>query len=834
MAEQSRVYGNFRGVDFTSDPAQVSPYRFSYSVNMWKDYESQNGIAVETFPGYRRLATAGGNMNGIHKFGNKIYCHIDGKLYLLDEKLDGDGKFEGNFFTQKAEGLADNNSTSFVWGDMLYILDGEDYWVFDGDKLSKVSEKAYTPTVTKNDTEYEQKNILTNKYNEAISVPSLESTHSPNLTFSEHPFYVDDKMEETYSAHALTDADEIDYGVLKIPKYDTSGGTTKLIEGIAFWGTKGRNITDIILPSSIRFMSWSAFANYPSLKNVWFDGTQTQWERLLSHYGAYQAVSAMEAVGVAFHINETPTVDVLYTPKDVSGGTIDMKNIGTFIGDDWYINFQYVENGPLGTGSYLSVSNIEKAKTKSIVKTYTDGTTYGYFTKCTLVQSFNGNLFFSGNSVSPNKIWWCAAPADTSVPDPSYIGEFNDDLCGLDDSPIVSMMAQSSALTVFKQKSDQDATIYYYTPIESSSDLVPSRYGESEGGSGIACVGASCNFLDDAVFLSKRGLEGIQKTAVNLERSVVHRSSLVDAKLQAEDLSSAFLLEWKGYLCILFPNGHMYLADSRRSASGNEGTEYEWFYVEGLKGYANDAGYELYGYADAADLYQLSLDGVVDIDGNDLKVNESASIDDIVSGEVMSTTINGKTVYYENETYYLCQRLNEEYADEGGEKITCATVIDDVLYFGAGGSIYCINTDKRENGEIPTKWYTFCGRRYPSGFITFADNCGAPHLRKKTIKKSVVVKTKSIPHSKFYFKIGTDRVPFGEEAEVHTSGELDFSDLGFDAVNLFAQKKSVIPFRSSAKKFVEVQFMFYSDGFRRPFGVYNMAFRFEVTGRVKE
>ena len=90
MAEQSRVYGNFRGVDFTSDPAQVSPYRFSHCVNMWKDYESQNGIAVETFPGYRRLATASGNMNGIHKFGDEIYCHIGTKLYLLSgERFEG-------------------------------------------------------------------------------------------------------------------------------------------------------------------------------------------------------------------------------------------------------------------------------------------------------------------------------------------------------------------------------------------------------------------------------------------------------------------------------------------------------------------------------------------------------------------------------------------------------------------------------------------------------------------------------------------------------------------------------------------------------------------------
>lgn len=835
MAEQSRVYGNFRGVDFTSDPSQVSPYRFSHCVNMWKDYESQNGIAVETFPGYRRLAKADGTMHGIHKFGGKIYCHIDRKLYLLDEKLDGDGKFEGNFFTQKAEGLANNKSTSFVWGDKLYILDGETYWVYDG-TLKKVSDGAYIPTVKTNDEDYEQRNTLTKEYKEKIDFSALQSAFSPAATFEKYPFvsYSDD--EDDAEVYSLTNIEEPQLGILKIPQFHETGGITYAVEGIALDGKLGKHITDIILPSSIRYMTPTSFQSYAKplatgmvLQNIWFLGTQAQWDELMEYEGANDAIAALKTRGVVVHISETPPVDILFTKSDVSNGTIDGKQIGAFIEDDWYVTYQYEE----GKGSYLFVSNPDVVKTKEIIVPKQDGQTDAAFLQCTLVQSFNGNLFFSGSPDAPNKIWWCAAPKDTGIPSPNYIGEYNYDLCGLDDSPIVSMMAQSSVLTVFKRKSDQDATIYYYTPIESTSDLVPSIYAESEGGSGIACVGASCNFLDDAVFLSKRGLEGIQKTAVNLERSVAHRSSLVDARLQAEDLSSAFLLEWKGYLCVLFPNGHMYLADSRRTASGNEGAEYEWFYVDGLQGYVNDF-VNLHLYADAADLYQLSLNGVVDIDGNELKVNESASIDDIVSGEVMSTTINDKTVYYEAETYYLCKRSDELSSATTQKPILCAAVINDVLYFGAGDSLYCINTDKRENSTIPNEYYTFCGRRYKSGFVTFADNCGVPHLRKKIIKKSLVVKTKSMDNSKFYLKVGTDRVPFNENEEVHTSGTLDFGALKFDTMDLFDQDKTIVPFRASAKKFVEAQLMLYSDGFKRPFGVYSMAFRFEVTGRVKE
>lgn len=858
MAEKSRVYGNFRGVDFTSDPSQVSPYRFSHCVNMWKDYESQNGIAVETFPGYRRLATASGNMNGIHKFGDKIYCHIGKILYLLEK----------GEFTQKAGGLADHKSTSFVWGDKLYILDGENYrrYYETGTGANKTSifesvpQKAYIPTVKNNDADYEQKNILTNKYNESVEISSLKSTFSPNATYENFYFKAESDGKDGVEVYSLTGIEAPSFGILKIPQFVTSDGVTSTVEGIAIAGDIQKHITDIIIPPSIRYMTSDAFYNYVAasgvhLTNLWFEGNQAQWDQLIVHEGAYNAISLLKSSGVVIHINEKPTVDVLYTERNVSNDTIDGKKIGSFVGDDWYVMYQYVEDDPLSAkGSYLFVSNTDVVKTKALLTQMTDGSMDSAFPKCTLVQSFNGNLFFSGSPAAPSKIWWCAAPKDTGIPDPTYIGEYNNDLCGLDDSPIVSMMAQSSVLTVFKKKSDQDATIYYYSALQSEDDLVPSIYAESEGGSGIACVGASCNFLDDAVFLSKRGLEGIQKTAVNLERSVVHRSSFVDAKLQAENLESAWLLEWKGYLCALFPNGHMYLADSRRTASGNEGTEYEWFYVEGLIGYATDSS--IYAYADEADLHSLAaaLGGSV-VDGEYTLGNETyrvkgASIDDIVKGTVKSRgfNVNGKAfnLYYEEGANFICQPLGE-YADESGEDITCAAVINDVLYFGAGASLYCINTDERTNkrineyGEeeecewhIPNKYYTFCGRRYKSGFVTFADNCGVPHLRKKIIKKSLVVKTKSMDNSKFYLKVGTDRVPFNENEEVHTSGTLDFGALKFDTMDLFDQDKTIVPFRASAKKFVEAQLMLYSDGFKRPFGVYNMAFRFEVTGRVKE
>ena len=89
----NRYYGNFRGVDFSSDHTQVSEQRFAYLVNMYKDYQSAQGQAIETIPGFRRRVEGlGGQVYGIFPFSykeknsseieNVILIHAGTKLWL--------------------------------------------------------------------------------------------------------------------------------------------------------------------------------------------------------------------------------------------------------------------------------------------------------------------------------------------------------------------------------------------------------------------------------------------------------------------------------------------------------------------------------------------------------------------------------------------------------------------------------------------------------------------------------------------------------------------------------------------------------------------------------
>ena len=100
----------------------------------------------------------------------------------------------------------------------------------------------------------------------------------------------------------------------------------------------------------------------------------------------------------------------------------------------------------------------------------------------------------------------------------------------------------------------------------------------------------SKNFLDEPVFVSRLGLESFTKLNLGLERSIEHKSSMVDTKLVNEpDLENICLEQWRGYLLCLI-NGHIYLADNRQKYlnKGTQQQEYEWFYWDNIGDVVNN------------------------------------------------------------------------------------------------------------------------------------------------------------------------------------------------------------------------------------------------------
>ena len=127
----SRIYSNFRGVDFRGEEINLS--RSPDSVNMWKDYRETESI--RTRPGLNAISAAK-NVYGIFFFRGEMLVHSEDILYKsVDGELD-------ILYT----GLRGIPSQAFVYDNKWYFKDGMNYVVYDGETIEPVV--GYIPTTS--------------------------------------------------------------------------------------------------------------------------------------------------------------------------------------------------------------------------------------------------------------------------------------------------------------------------------------------------------------------------------------------------------------------------------------------------------------------------------------------------------------------------------------------------------------------------------------------------------------------------------------------------------------------------------------------------------------
>ena len=159
-AEYTVTYSDMRGVDFSKRNAGGKRYRFSHLENMYKDYSKGIEGVIESIPGFRRIAGLGEKIHSIFvqkdNTGRQfILVHAGKSLYRFEsDKRDSLGSSPPVIAT-----LNDGESTAFVHGSDVYVLDGECITVISGDgKATQVSaiddSAAYIPTTFVNGEEY--------------------------------------------------------------------------------------------------------------------------------------------------------------------------------------------------------------------------------------------------------------------------------------------------------------------------------------------------------------------------------------------------------------------------------------------------------------------------------------------------------------------------------------------------------------------------------------------------------------------------------------------------------------------------------------------------------
>ena len=131
----SRIYSNFRGVDFRGE--EINLVRSPDSLNVWKDYKETESI--RTRPAMEFML--GGKANSFTIYKDSIIAHQGTTLY----KLPANPPY--NNVRILATNLADVPSNLFVHDEKIYIMDGEHYLVTDG-STQATEVVGYVPTTT--------------------------------------------------------------------------------------------------------------------------------------------------------------------------------------------------------------------------------------------------------------------------------------------------------------------------------------------------------------------------------------------------------------------------------------------------------------------------------------------------------------------------------------------------------------------------------------------------------------------------------------------------------------------------------------------------------------
>lgn len=849
----NRYYGDFKGVDFSSDHTQVIEQRLAYAVNMYKDYQSGQGKALETIAGFRRriVLPEEAEIYGIHHFQHKaeggaiqtkILIHAGNKLYLWHNYPDTIGVVMKETVT-----LPEASETTSGGVHTFNIFLGENVaeivgvYMPDGEDITlNASYKADTHTLTIQRSDLAAEDVLYLSYYEG-AIKTEDALFAGMNTRKSASFIFNNR---------LYIVDGVNYLL-----YD--GSKVSSVLDNAYIPTTYKNI----IPSGENADAGAEYEHrnllQPKFKHTFFgDGENKVF---------YMNENELDAIAEVKVYGETLTEGEGYT-VNLLEGKIELTEAPAKPAD---------KNLP-ETHAGVEITAEKAYESEQI-------------TGCTLSAIFDERVFLSGNPDYPNNIYYCGRNNITGRTDPSYFPVTNYVADGVGMAAITGMLVVADTLMVLKGDTQQDGSVYFHTAYATGDDLHPKDYPSTRGLAGIGCLGACINFLDDPVFISRLGVEAVGQLSVRYERAIEHRSSLIDAKLVNMELKNASLEEWNGYLIALV-DGKIFMADSRQRYAHDTGVvQYEWYYLEDIGIFKNQYleyryATRLYSEFEGVNIHYctkckkgakqctcgntehhieipISLANTVfyhdtgetkDLTGT---IANAPGADGTASAEIFDELVNViiDDTSYSIGVYYAIHEVYDEltnefvryeaYLCEGKGNYTGGTFneacivksLENNLFFGTVNGIVCsFNFDKRnEMGEIPPQFYSFDERTIHCGCATKMDCCGVPHLTKNTVKKSTVVKTKSLQASAAKIKVRTNKKPYNQIARINSS-LFSFENMDFSDYSFITTEQSLFSVKEKEKQWVEKQYYIYSDEYLKPFALYYISFRYNIAGRYKE
>ncbi len=457
---------------------------------------------------------------------------------------------------------------------------------------------------------------------------------------------------------------------------------------------------------------------------------------------------------------------------------------------------------------------------------------------------FDGRLFLVRNHSKKNTLVYSALDDFTYFPEVNYIN------LGADDCLIQHLVVNGNELMVFKEESNS-GTIFSLSPFDTGDTINPTAYRVVTLPTSIGAISRVNNFFGEPIFLSRLGIKSVVSPNLKNERQIENRSSLINGKLLTENLSKCKIFEWNGYL-VVFAGERLYLGDQRvRFLNELSEREFEWFLVDGLASYDNQ--YEKFVFSKQLPPY---LQGEIqlapkDIQGDIANPPKADGSSSRIVKKWEKTVVDKTYCYYtvDVESMLAVGLLDGEIEYEkvvntylvdscedfiGGVKNVANFVCsyENNLYFGNAGGVYSFNFDKIVEGRLDEKYYDFNKRIINCGIATSLDNLNFPNLRKSTVKKSLVIKCRTMKGSNAKVKVRTDRTNYSFVGDIN-NGLFDFHNIDFKNLSFNTSDQQIFMLNESERNWVEKQIFVYQDQYQKPFALYYITYQYYLKGKIK-
>ena len=477
---------SFAGIDLSSAKADIDKKRSPDAPNMMPD--SKGNPIKRT--GFFLLKNYGERINGAFVFGEKTLIHAGKKLFANGEIV--------------FEGMADNLSSGQTVGDSFYIFDGKQALVFDGEKVSSLSEKAYIPTVliSKLADECEKETVLKGDGASTEFSLSQKPEEITVLTVNGEEIKFSLSEEKIVFETAPEENAEI---VIKAKYKNEPGGTLK---------------EELNLISS----RW---------KESFLCETGTEKSFSLSKENLSEGKVKAFVLDENGKWNEKTEGDDFFVDREKGKIVFKEAVLKTpIVGEDNLI--------------------IEAEKNFEGYKEKING--------CSRSIAFDsggtsGRIFACGNPDFPGNDFWCAAGDPTYWPDIYY-----SNLCGKG-SEILGYSVIENALATYVSSPKDGRSIVIRSPFIDEDGNVSFPIEKHLQGEPAICPKGFVFMESEQLFLTERGVYAITTEDVSGEKYTQNRSFFINKALCAEDLKNAFCTKWKQFYVIAV-GGKLYLLDS--------------------------------------------------------------------------------------------------------------------------------------------------------------------------------------------------------------------------------------------------------------------------------